>query len=349
MSDNIETTLTNSRDDKLNAVDESAMLETLAGEFFTEDEEYLPEQEMEGTVGDDEDTDEASEEETEELYEDETEEDDSEDEDGEDLPEDDEELDMDFEVPVKIDGEESKVTMEELIRGYQTAQHSNKKSIEASEQIKQAKQLQEEATQLKEQNAELLKGQVDQDQAQLDAYDRKIQQLLADDDMFELPKWQEARRAKAQDLAKKREEAGRLKTEADTETTKANEASIQASREQAVATLDKDLPGWQDTYEEVVKWAVKDLGFPAFAEVIDPKTIELMYDYKALKDGKKTAVKKRKKAPTKNVKAKKPVGKKAKTNEKERQLRKKVLSGEGNLTQEQSFLDSITDNLMKNV
>lgn len=355
MSDNLETTLTNTRDVKVNLVDEDAMLEGLAGEFFKDEtkEETLPESSMEDTVEEAAESDEAEAPETEDLNEEEEkEEDDTEEEDGEDLPEDEvedddsEELDMDFKVPVKIDGEESIVTMDELIRGYQTAQHSNKKSIEASEQLKQAKALAEEATMLKEQNSELLANQVDGDEEQIAAYDRKIQQLLADDDMFELPKWQEARRVKAQELAAKKEEATRLKDEATSETSKANEASVQAAREQAIETLNKDLPGWQDDYESVVKWAVKDLGFPEFANITDAKTIALMYDYKALKDGKKVAVKKRKKAPTKSVKAVKPVNKKAKTDEKTSKLRKKVLDGDGSEGQEQSFLDSLADGLL---
>ena len=355
MSDNLQTTLTNSRDVKVNLVDEDAMLEGLAGEFFKDEleEETLPESSVDDTVEDAAESDEAEADETDELDVEEEEledDDDTEEDDGEDLPEDEveeeDELDMDFEVPVKIDGEESKVTMDELIRGYQTAQHSNKKSIEASEQLKQAKALAEEATTLKEQNAELLKGQVDSDEQQLAAYDRKIQQLIADDDMFELPKWQEARRAKAQDLAATKEEATRLKSEAEAESSKANEASIQASRDQAIETLNKDLPGWQDNYEEVVNWAVKDMGFPEFANITDAKTIALMYDYKSLKDGKKSAIKKRKKAPTKSVKAVKPVNKKAKTNEKNSKLRNKVLSGDASDGQEQSFLDSLADGLL---
>ena len=88
------------------------------------------------------------------------------------------------------------------------------------------------------------------------------------------------------------------------------------------------------------------MGFPEFATITDARTIALMYDYKTLKDGKKSAIKKRKKAPTKSVKAVKPVNKKAKTNEKNSKLRKKVLSGDGSDGQEQSFLDSLADGLL---
>ncbi len=348
MSDNLETT----QQDVNLMNDEDAMLEGLAGEFFGDEiEEILPSDDVDNEVEEAADMDEAEApetelEESEEEDDTEVESDEDDDLEAEEVDEESEELDMDYQIPVKVDGEESTVSMSELIKGYQTAAFSNKKSIEASEQLKQAKALAEEATALKEQNAELLASQVDGDKAQLDAYDRKIQQLINDDDMFELPKWQEARRNKAKELEAKKAEATRLKAEADAESTATNEAALQAQRETAIATLNKDLPGWQDNYENVVNWAVKDLGFPEFANIVDAKTIALMYDYKSLKDGVKAASKKRKKAPTKTVKASKPVNKKAKTNEKAKQLRKKVLSGEASEGQADSFLDSLVDGML---
>ncbi len=359
MSESLETTLTNSRDVKVNLVDEDAMLEGLAGEFFgDEPKEDLPSEDIDNEVEEAAESDEAEAPET-ELLEDESNDDNLEteeeeetekdaDDSEEEVEDDSEELDMEYEVPVKIDGEESTVSMAELIKGYQTAQSSNKKSIEASAQLKEAKALAEEATALKSQNAELLANQIDGDAIQLEAYDRKIQQLINDDDMFELPKWQEARRNKAKELESKRNEATRLKDEANSEKTQADAAALQANKEQAISALDTDLPGWQDNYESVVNWAVKDLGFPEFANVIDPKVIALMYDYKALKDSKKVAVQKRKKAPTKSVKATKPVNKKAKTNEKEKELRKKVLSGDATENQADSFLAGLVDGMLDN-
>jgi len=357
MSENLTTTQADGQDVQVDLVDEDVLLEGLAGEFFgDEPEETPPSEDTDNEVEEAAESDEAEAPET-ELLEDESDEDNSETEEEEEESEEEteeeeeseeeiEELDMEYEVPVKIDGEESTVSMAELIRGYQTAQSSNKKSIEASAQLKEAKALAEEATALKSQNAELLAKEVDSDAIQLEAYDRKIQQLINDDDMFELPKWQEARRNKAKQLASKKEEAQRLQKEAEAEKVQSEAAALQASKEQAISTLDKDLPGWQDNYEAVVNWAVKDLGFPEFANVIDPKVIALMYDYKALKDSKKVAVQKRKKAPTKSVKATKPVNKKAKTNEKEKELRKKVLSGNATENQTDSFLAGLVDGML---
>lgn len=357
MSESLETTLTNGQDVNVNLVDEDVMLEGLADEFFgVEPKEVLSSEDIDNEVEEAAESDEAEASETELLEEEssdedpETEEEETEEDadDSEEVESDIEELDMEYEVPVKVDGEEYTVAMAELIKGYQTAQSSNKKSIEASAQLKEAKVLAEEATTLKAQNAELLAKEVDSDAVQLEAYDRKIQQLINDDDMFELPKWQEARRNKAKELESKKKEATRLNDEAISEKAQADAATLQATKEQAIAALDTDLPGWQDDYESVVNWAVKDLGFPEFANIVDPKVIALMYDYKSLKDSKKVAVQKRKKAPTKSVKATKPVNKKAKTSEKEKELRKRVLSGDATENQADSFLAGMVDGMFSN-
>lgn len=356
MSESLETTLTNGQDVNVNLVDEDVMLEGLADEFFgVEPKEVLSSEDIDNEVEEAAESDEAEASET-ELLEDESSDDDLEAEeeteedadDSEEAESDIEELDMEYEVPVKVDGEEYTVTMSELIKGYQTAQSSNKKSIEASAQLKEAKALAEEATTLKAQNAELLAKEVDSDAIQLEAYDRKIQQLINDDDMFELPKWQEARRNKAKELESRKKEATRLNDEATFEKAQSNAAALQATKEQAISALNTDIPGWQDNYEAVVNWAVKDLGFPEFANIIDPKVIALMYDYKSLKDSKKVAVQKRKKAPTKSVKATKPVNKKAKTSEKEKELRKIVLSGDATENQANSFLAGMVEGMFSN-
>jgi hypothetical protein len=328
---------------------EEEMLDALAGDFF--EEEDLPEQEADDTEEAVEESDDAEAEETEELEGEEQEEETEESEDdGEDLPEndseEDSELDLDYLVPVKIDGKESEVTMQELIRGYQTAAHANKKSIDASEQLKVAQALAQESTALKEENARLLSTTVDAEERQLAAYDRKIQQLIADDDMYELPKWQEARRVKAREIQESKKEASRLENEAKEEKQKTEDANFQAYKEQAVEELNSKIPGWEKTYDEVVNWAVKDLGLAAFADVVDPSVIALMYDYKTLKDGQKSAVTKRKKAPVKSVKAKKSVDKNAKVKEKADNLRKKVLQGGATENQQDEFLGSMVDQIL---
>jgi len=338
--DNTETT----QDMDVNSEIHDELLNTLTDDFFQED---LPEEDDEGTVEADEELDDAYDAETDETEEyDEEDEYETEDDDAEELPESEgeqDELDMDYKVPIKIDGEDGEVSLDELVRGYQTNQHANKKSIEASEKIKQAESLFNEYTALKTQNAELLSGQVDQDQAQLDAYDKKIKQLILADDVYDLPKWQEARRIKSQQLDAKRSEQEKLSSEANREQNEQQQAQFSQQRQGAIDALDQVMPGWQDGYDDVVAWAAEDLGFPEFAEVLDPRVVAMMFEYKSLREGGKQAAKKRLKTPTKGVRAKKSPNLKTKQAKQQGNLRDKVLSGKGNEGDELSFLEGLAN------
>jgi len=337
--DNTETT----QDMDVNSEIHDELLDTLTDDFFQED---LPEEVDESTVEADEELDDAEDAETDETEEYEEElEDETVEEDAEELPEttEEEELDMSYMVPVKVDGEDGEVTLDELVRGYQTNQHANKKSIEASERIKEAENLFNEYTALKTQNAELLDGQVDQDQLQLDAYDKKIKELILADDVYDLPKWQEARRIKSQQLDTKRAEQQKLSKEATEEQEQQQQAQMTQQRQGAIDALDQVMPGWQEGYDDVVSWAAEDLGFPEFAEVMDPRIVAMMFEYKSLREGGKQAAKKRMKTPTKGVRAKKSPNLKTKQAKQQGNLRNKVLSGKGNEGDELSFLEGLAN------
>jgi len=74
------------------------------------------------------------------------------------------EIDMDFSVPVKIDGEQSEVTMAELVANYQTKQSQSKKGDELAEQAKVLEQTREQAEIYARVNAELLNREDTKDQ-----------------------------------------------------------------------------------------------------------------------------------------------------------------------------------------
>ncbi len=93
-----------------------------------------------------------------------------------------EEIDMDFRVPVKVDGEESEVTMEELVASYQTKQSQSKKGDEIAEQAKALESAKEEAAIFANINAELLKGEDTKDQEILKGLAERVDKAFDDDD-----------------------------------------------------------------------------------------------------------------------------------------------------------------------
>lgn len=88
-----------------------------------------------GDEEDDEDSDDAV---VEELDDDDDEESTDEDKDDDDSNDDEsDEIDWEFKLPVKVDGEESEVDLKELVKGYQTSQHLSKKGRELANDRKE--------------------------------------------------------------------------------------------------------------------------------------------------------------------------------------------------------------------
>ncbi len=89
------------------------------------DESSAEEDKADGEEDDEEADDEGDDSEEETTEDDESDDDDS------------EEIDWDYQVPVKIDGEETKVTLQELQKGYQTSQHLSKQGRELANERKE--------------------------------------------------------------------------------------------------------------------------------------------------------------------------------------------------------------------
>jgi hypothetical protein len=92
------------------------------------------------------------------------------------------EIDMDFSVPVKIDGKESEVTMAELVANYQTKQSQSKKGDELAEQAKVLEQTREQAEIYARVNAELLQREDAKDQSVLKHLQDQVDKAFEEDD-----------------------------------------------------------------------------------------------------------------------------------------------------------------------
>jgi len=92
------------------------------------------------------------------------------------------EIDMDFRVPVKIDGEESEVSMEDLVASYQTKQSQSKKGDEIAEAAKALEESRAESEMFANINAELLRGEDDKDQAVLKGLADRVDKAFDNND-----------------------------------------------------------------------------------------------------------------------------------------------------------------------
>ena len=297
-----------------------------------------------------EEVDEVEDEVTEEEVEDEDEsEDATQEEETEDLE--DYDIDMTFEVPVKIDGEESNVTMEELVTNYQTKQHQSKKGDELAVQAKELEQARNDNNLYMQINQELLGAQDQRDLALLKQR-KDVMDEMAKEGFVE---------GVDEDLSTLQYQFNNLKDEYQTRkagrdaTTdkmiEAAQAQYQESMQGAVESFQKEIvnhvPDWsQDIAEENYKFAI-DFGLPEelVATITDPSIAKFIDEFRRLKTSASKGAVKRKKAPVKRVPTKKPVSKSTKTKNDVSNARKRIAKGKGSQKDQDRIADGIFDDL----
>jgi hypothetical protein len=261
------------------------------------------------------------------------------------------ELDMDFMVPVKVDGEESEVTLEELVKGYQTNQSQTKKGQELAEQAKELKSAKDKADLFSQINVELLKQQDDRDKSLLKSR-KDIMDLVAkgeyvegvDDDLATLQyKYKSledeyiTRKADRDSTVSKMEEANKERYE---EVVKERVENFQKE-------IKNIIPDWStEIAQENYKFAI-DQGIPEgfVASITDPEIAKFIDDYRRLKSSSSKGAVKRKKVPVKKVPNKKPVSDKVKQKSKTSKARSRVQKGKGSDSDFATINDGIYDDI----
>ncbi len=310
-----------------------------------EGEDLDPAEEDAENVDDDEDDD-ATEEEDDEDEESTQDEESDEVEDGE--------LDLEYLVPVKVDGAESEVTIEELIKGYQTNQSQTKKGQELAEQAKQLETEKEKSQIFQKINEDLLKQQDDRDLALLQSRKQVMDKMAkdgyvegVDDDLATL---QYKYRSLEDEYTKRKAERSKT-TDKMIET---QEEEYRKTAEKNVKIFQKEIktliPDWSDKMAQDNYAFAVEQGIPEeFVNTIaSPLIAKFINDYRVLKTSASTGAKKRKKAPVKTVSAKKPVSKQNKVKTKSVDARKRIAKGKGSDKDLKVLSDETYDSIFDN-
>ena len=327
------------------------------------------EEEVESTQNEDEVTEELesedldpAEEDADDVDEDEddttTEDDDDEDEESTQDEESDEvedgELDMEFLVPVKIDGQESEVTIEELIKGYQTNQSQTKKGQELAEQAKQLDAEKDKSQLYQKINDDLLKQQDDRDLTLL-KNKKAVMDKMAKDGFVEgvdddLATLQYKYRSLEDEYNKRKEERSKI-TDQMIET---QEEEFRETMKKNVEVFQKEIktliPDWSENIaKDNYAFAVGE-GIPEefVSTITSPVIAKFIDDYRRLKTSASKGAKKRKKAPIKTVSAKKPVSKQNKVKSKSVDARKRLQKGKGTDKDLKVLNDDIYESIFDN-
>jgi len=259
---------------------------------------------------------------------------------------DDDEIDMDFTVPVKIDGEESEVSMEELIANYQTKQHQSKKGDELAKQTKELAGAKEEATVFAQMNAQLLQNEDEKDLRILQELKDKVDQAYDEDDY-------NAGKLNRQ-LDKAKEEYGNRKSKRDSmmdvmsrkvqnQNSEAFNSQVEAFREE----IPHLVPDWSEEVAMANRKFALELGLneQLVDSIVDPVVVSVIDGYRRLKETTSKGAVKRKKAPVKRVPTKKPVSKTTKKENRVEQSRQRVSKGKGSENDSKVLFDNVIDNM----
>ena len=259
------------------------------------------------------------------------------------------EIDMDFKVPVKIDGKESEVSMDELVANYQTKQSQSKKGDELAEQAKVLEQTREQAEIYARVNAELLQRE--------DAKDKSVLKHLQDqvDKAFEEDDFQ---------ASKLNNKLGKAKEEYSTRQASRNNLlqgmSQQLGQQQQEQfgkqvehfnTVVKDLiPDWSEEVALSNRTFALSIGLDerVVDTMTDPAMVNAIDKFRRLSENSDVGTAKRKQTPVKRVPTKKPSNAKTKKSNKIDAARKAVSKGRATEKDESILFDNVIDSIFDN-
>jgi len=265
-----------------------------------------------------------------------------------------EELDLDSQVAIKIDGKETNVSFSDLIKGYSTEQSLSNKGRELGDARKQleeefGKRFQDVQTLTKASAAMMYKDE----QAHAKTYhdiEKQIQKARDDGDTYGL-----------EELKDKREQSQKEYWEA----RKNREGLIQTVQKQNQEIMDKQYKEGLEKYTKEINTlipdynekVVKDIRTFALAEglpeqmidtIIDPNIVKFVDDYRRLKQGVTKGVEKKKVATVKKVPVKKAKSINQKKLDKEAIIRKKALSENSSSEDQMAFLRGLAERSLGN-
>jgi len=259
-----------------------------------------------------------------------------------------EDIDWEYKVPVKIDGVELHLTLEELRKGYATDQSLSKKGNKISEQRKEFET--EQSSKLEELSglANVLQEQLQQEEnglaSEFHAIEEKIKAARKDGNSYELSELKDQRETAQEDYwnaRKKREGVATAVQEKQAQQQSLNQTELSAKFNTEIAEL---VPTFQEDAEAIQKFAIEE-GIPQelLPLIADASVIKFIDDYRKLKSKATTGAVKRKATPkAKSAPIKKGPSRttqKAKANSK---VRNKVLDGSGSQEDQMSFLRNLS-------
>lgn len=258
------------------------------------------------------------------------------------------EIDMDFAVPVKIDGEDSTVTMEELVANYQTKQSQSKKGDELAEQAKQLEDSRSKATLFADINVRLLQNEDEKDLRILQGLKDKVD-LAYDEDDFDAGKLNRQLEKAKEEYSGRKSKRDSLLSTMGQEFQEQRDKDFAGQVEHFNSNIKTHIPDWSEGVAASNREFALSLGLNAqlVDSITDPVVVSIIDGYRRLKATSSKGAVKRQKAPVKRAPTKKPITAKNKKTNKIDQSRQRVAKGKGTSQDEHLLFNDAIDNLFE--
>ena len=257
------------------------------------------------------------------------------------------EIDWEYRVPVKIDGEVHHLTLEELRKGYATDQSLSKKGEQIGEQRKELdteynsriKEVQEVAAVLNEQltTAETAFAK------EYHEIDKSIKEARDNGDTYELSELKDKREA----VQEKYWEARNKREQLAEGVQKKQESDLNNHYRGLLTKFNNEIQDLVPDYkaDSIKEFAIAE-GIPEdlLGQIFDARVVKFIDDYRQLKERSSKGAVKRKRAPkAKSIPTKKAPSKAAKKTRKQGELNSRVLSGQGSDQDQLDFIKSLSN------
>jgi len=258
-------------------------------------------------------------------------------------------LDLDAQVLVKIDGEETAVSFSDLIKGYSTEQHLSSKGRELGDARKQMEEeyasKAEELTAMSQASAAVLYNNEQQLAKEYHDIEAAIKTAREEGDTYEVNELKDKRELAQSNYWEARNQREKLIAAVQQQTEQQSTKVWQEQLEYFNETIPTLIPDFDEkTAMSIREFAIEEgISAEILDTIADPIIVKFVDDYRRLKQGVAKGTAKRRVTTVKKAPIKKTRTRNQKEIDAKTRARDKVLSGEGSDADQMDFLRGLAE------
>ena len=265
-----------------------------------------------------------------------------------------EDLDLDAQVIVKIDGEEVPVSFSDLIKGYSTEQSLSNKGRELGEARKELETEREaqlaEINKIGQASAAVLLSEEQQFAKQYHDIEAKINEARSNGDTYELSELKDQREQAQQNYWNARKKREGIISQMEEQQGAVYEQQWNEALNYFNTNINDYVPGFNEEVAGEIRQFALDEGIPEefIDTVVDPVMVKFVNDYRLLKQGVTKGQAKRKSAPAKQIPVKKAQSTAKKKADQDAMIKARAFKEDANPDDQMAFLKQLASRSLGN-